>query len=274
MNILEQSQRAGEVVRKKLFLKRRKYSLSRTLPLNALEIRESDIFLVSYPRSGNTWMRILLAKLLYPQQDIRSLVELQKFLPDIHFKHFTTRHFSASLPRIIKSHFPYRTNYRKVIYLVRNPHDSLPSYHKYATNFMGYQGDLKAFIEDCLYGRIWPCSWKEHVESWTIGRPETEMPLIIRYEDLVADTYTEVAKLCAYIGLSLSDTAITQAIQFANKEKVKAITTDEDFFGVELMKNQFVTHATVGGWASQSSSDVKALIDEKLGPLLQHFNYC
>lgn len=40
------------------------------------------VWIASYPRSGNTWVRFLIANLLYKR--ITASSELQSFVPDVH----------------------------------------------------------------------------------------------------------------------------------------------------------------------------------------------
>src|SRR6202161_3525192 len=40
-----------------------------------------DRFLVSYPRSGNTWTRFLIANLVYPQRNV-SFLNIEELIPD------------------------------------------------------------------------------------------------------------------------------------------------------------------------------------------------
>src|SRR4051812_9410315 len=48
------------------------------------KITSDDMFLVSFPRSGNTWTRNLVAHILYPDEHIESFNQLQRFVPDIY----------------------------------------------------------------------------------------------------------------------------------------------------------------------------------------------
>lgn len=37
------------------------------------DLNPSDVFLVSYPRSGNTWARAIIANILYPNESLDAL---------------------------------------------------------------------------------------------------------------------------------------------------------------------------------------------------------
>ena len=75
-------------------------------------IWEDDIFLVSYPRSGNTWMRCLLANLLEPDQKW-NITNLARVVPDIHEP--WPQDWLPRRPRLLKSHLPYHADYGRVI---------------------------------------------------------------------------------------------------------------------------------------------------------------
>src|SRR5580658_693434 len=61
-----------------------------------------DIFLVSYPRSGNTWTRFLLGNLIY-QDDPVTFSNIESRIPEIYFNY---DRFLRQLPRprMLKSH--------------------------------------------------------------------------------------------------------------------------------------------------------------------------
>ena len=67
-------------------------------------MNNSTIFLVSYPRSGNTWIRHIIAEILYGKH-IASLKEIDIYIPDIHKIPITDK------TRIAKSHFTYMNCY-------------------------------------------------------------------------------------------------------------------------------------------------------------------
>jgi sulfotransferase family protein len=71
-------------------------------PGRSLLILPDDIFLVSFPKSGNTWTRFLLANLIFPETPA-TFANLHRLIPDPSAT--TKREFRhIPQPRIIKSH--------------------------------------------------------------------------------------------------------------------------------------------------------------------------
>ena len=106
---------------------------------NYLKVLDSDIFLVSYPRSGNTWLRFVLGT--YISGENVDWINLEYIFPDIYK---CSEDFLSKLqsPRYIKSHHPYDSRYNKIVYVVRDPRDVLVSYYFWHVKF-GYFEDTR-----------------------------------------------------------------------------------------------------------------------------------
>src|SRR5215469_5327024 len=164
-----------------------------------------DIFLVTYPRSGTTWISCIAADLLF-QKSPDKLTDIRLMVPDVHALPEKSE-VPAARQYLIKSHFQLNKEmpsreYRKVIYLIRDPRDVMLSYHRYVRFDSNYEGDLKEFAMDWVAGRIWPCSWQEHVNSWLARRARSapfELTLL-RYEDFIADPIGQIGVLAKVLG--------------------------------------------------------------------------
>ena len=67
-----------------------------------LTVYPDDVFIVSYPRSGNTWIRFLVGNLLDPDDPI-TFANVELRVPEIYF--FSDQQLLAlTRPRILKSH--------------------------------------------------------------------------------------------------------------------------------------------------------------------------
>ena len=94
-------------------------------------IHNDDTFIVSYPKSGNTWFRFILSNLL--RQSAEENIDFHsacRYVPDIEVHHPELE--ALQRPRFIKSHCPRLIEaYPRVIYLVRDPRDVYVSYFYY-----------------------------------------------------------------------------------------------------------------------------------------------
>jgi len=86
-----------------------------------ITIFPDDIFLTSYPRSGNTWIRFLVGNLMHTEEPV-TFLNVERLVPDM-YKHSDRTLRNLPRPRHLKSHDCFDPRYRKVIYIVRDPRD-------------------------------------------------------------------------------------------------------------------------------------------------------
>lgn len=191
---------------------------------------KDDIWLVSYPKSGNTWIRLLLANSLFGNPDINNLIELQKYVPDIHFKNCGIKPLSIGSRRIIKSHYQYNSKYGKIIYVVRDPFNCAWSYYKFLKEWKNIEDTFEDFIVKFKKGDMPYGSWSDHVNSWVKNKSDDEL-LLIKYEQLLSETEDNLCKMIDYIGFNCNSKSIESSIKKASPEIVAKITNDRVFFG-------------------------------------------
>src|SRR6201993_2221688 len=87
--------------------------LGHTSPGRYFEVFDDDTFIVSYPRSGNTWTRFLIANLLHPEEPA-TFVNIGRLVPDAEIQ--SSRYMrGVPSPRVIKSHTYFDPRYPRVI---------------------------------------------------------------------------------------------------------------------------------------------------------------
>ena len=187
-----------------------------------MKFRNDDTFLVSYPKSGNTWLRFLLANLIArPPESFR---DANRLVPDIHNAHTPDILESVPSPRIIKSHYPFDPQYKKVIYLVRDPRSvSLSQYffkmrRGEISSDVGFESFLEKFLDGFDDGYS---NWGDNVTSWLQTERGDGSLFVIRYEALRRNTFSELKRICEFGGIHFSDQKIEQAIANSSMEAMR-----------------------------------------------------
>src|SRR6266404_2586306 len=191
-----------------------KYVLGTDVAGRNLAVYPDDTFIVSYPRSGNTWTRFLVANLVHPEQKV-TFANIERLTPDC--EAMSSRCVKrVPRPRVIKSHQYFDPRYKRVIYMARDPRDVVVSqYHFHRKrNLIADQFPLSEYVGRFLAGRT--CfygSWGKHVASWLATGPGQPRFLLLRYEDMLDNTAREVSKVSSFLGLTASPHLIMQAVE-------------------------------------------------------------
>src|SRR5437667_2434462 len=82
-------------------------------------VRSDDTFVVSYPKSGSTWQRFLIANLLRPNEPI-SFLNVNGIVPDV-YQTSEEELANHPSPRILKSHDAFTPRFPRSIYITRDP---------------------------------------------------------------------------------------------------------------------------------------------------------
>ncbi len=187
-----------------------------------MEVRPDDTLLVSYPKSGNTWLRFLLAELLYPNANV-DFASIDQVIPDI----YKTSHRTierVEQPRFMKSHEPLDVRYRNVIYVVRNPSDVVVSYYHYKLLRKAFDESysIDLFAEEFINGRLETFgSWGDHVGGWLGARRECSRFLLLRYEDMLKDPFGQLEKITTYLDVRASADELARAVERCSLARLK-----------------------------------------------------
>ncbi|CCQ53956.1 MULTISPECIES: sulfotransferase domain-containing protein [Crocosphaera] len=248
--------------------------------------RHSDIFLVSYPKSGNTWMRFLIANLTKPS-DLVSFENINKIIPDL-YKTSTQELQELSDPRIIKSHECFDTRYKKVIYIVRNPYSVSVSLYHHLIKYKRISQELefKEFLQDFLQGfrettiSEWYRnlgSWSENVTSWLDSEDYASGDfLLIRYEDLMLDPLQEMSKVNRFLSKGADDVQIQEAIQKSNFKSMKNIENKQKNVGMLAETNSnipFIRSGNLDEWEQYFDKESINLVNVKFGKVMKRLDY-
>jgi hypothetical protein len=245
---------------------------------NRFTVFADDTFLVSYPKSGNTWVRFLLANLLHPGETV-GFANINRLLPapGVSSKRFLRK---LPRPRILKSHEPFDVRFRKVIYLIRDPRDVVVSeYHfnlkkRYIDSAVSLEEFVKRFIagETAGYG-----SWWEHAASWIAARQGNPAFLLVRYEDLLADPIGRTGKIAEFLGIQATQERLQSAVERSSADRMRKLEKQQadQWTGTKNTRKEipFVRAAKSGGWKEALPQRSAEEIEAAWAPLLKFLGY-
>lgn len=245
-------------------------------------------WLVSYPRSGNTWLRILLGGLIEDaarvdlaltplrtpvanrrefaaylgiEPDLLLDDEIADALPALHrqiARHATGPlilrkvHQRCSITRDGARAFPPDLSHG-VVYLVRDPRDVAVSGADYfgieIDEAIARMADTQTALSEAHAQGFDQLpqplgSWSSHAMSWL---DECAMPaLLVRYEDLLADTASELARVARFLGLPSENAPC--AAETASFARLRAAEEARGFTERSGAGGRFFRQGRAGGW--------------------------
>ena len=237
-----------------------------------------DAFLVSYPKSGNTWLRFMLTDLLGDRQadfDADSTVVAEVG---------SHRAAPAVLPgggRLIKSHEPYagphKRAYRKALYLVRDGRDVAVSYYYTLIRRGRYEeGDFQPFLRSFLGGEIDGYGpWHRHVESWLDSplRGDGSL-LVVKYEDLLKQPVQQLCGVLEFLGKPVARERVETAVDAHSAERMRERERNSRFHEKQKRTDiMFVRTAGRGDWGRTFSAEDEELFQSVAGEQLERLGY-
>lgn len=256
-----------------------RYLLGTDIAGRKLAVRADDTFLVSYPRSGNTWTRFLVANLLFPAQPV-SFANIEQLIPDAEAQS-SRRMKRVPSPRIIKSHQYFDHRYPKVVYIVRDPRDVVLSYYDFArkSRHIPDEYPLQNFVSQFVSGELsmdWG-TWGENVGSWVGARLGQRNFLLLRYEDLLARPEEELAKVARFLGVQPAPERLLDAVQRSSAERMRDMEKSQKQDWVTIKGKRpdipFIGTAISRKWESKLPAEAVLQIESAWGPLMNQLQY-
>ena len=228
--------RAAERLGARLLSDERRVGVERWMRgyLESRRLRDADAVVVSFGKSGRTWLRVLLSRLYQAQHGLPSEMLIE----------FDNLHrLNATVPKIFFTHDNYLRDltgdgaakhaYRgkPVVLLARNPTDVAVSQY--------FQWQHRMRPHKMLLNRYPPTdsniSMYEFVSGASAGIPKItrflnewaaafstlDRLLIVRYEDMRADTQAQLRRIVEFLGTPATDGEIDDAVAYASFENMR-----------------------------------------------------
>lgn len=239
-------------------------------------LSEHDVFLASYPKSGNTWLRHLLGYLVTGESTPwRGGINL---VSDLIGRHDPLPKVARGDGRLIKTHEPFNESYRRAIVLVRDGRDVAVSefffQQAYTRHFYLYHDSFETFLKLWLQGKTNGYrSWHNHVLSWNNAAQEDQRGfLILRFEDFKQDTLGSLRKVVDYAGLQADDQLLQAAIDDCSIDSMKR--KERDYWEAQGQPNRnFVRGGKSGGWRDYFTPELEELFWRHAGQAMTEMGY-
>lgn len=255
-----------------------KYLTGKDVAGRNLRCRPDDTFIVSYPKSGNTWLRFLVANLLYPQSPV-TLLDADRLVPSVDGR---SRKFFQRMvgPRMIKSHYPFEPAYERIIYIVRDPRDVAVSQFHYQVKrrVLDESHPIEDFVARFVAGKVCPYgSWGENVGSWMAARRHHSGFLWLRYEDLHLRTEMELLRIASHLNVEPTRELLAQTTARSSADRMRTLEREQagEWASTKGTRSDrlFVREASAGGWKNQLPESSVAAIESAWAPLMRFLHY-
>lgn len=271
------------------------------------------VWIASYPRSGNTWVRFLLSNMLYPQYAPMPLNRLGNLFPgdqnrirfetivgrsavdmtpdEMHAARASLQKYYTSQGRTMfvkthsafvkeRKHWHINPRYTEgAILVVRDPRDVVCS----MGNHFGidhktaarWMGEFDRILLDVEQPSLWcrTLDWSNFFQSWT--QRLGPRCCIVRHEDLNDQPFVEMKRILAFINQTASDEVIRNAISYSSFPRLKQLEEKEREGPVErFIKSPILFHTGgKGRWKDELDPQIAQAVVNRHERVMRHLGY-
>ncbi len=270
------------------------------------------LWLASYPKSGNTWMRAFLANLILDPAEPLPLKRIGEVCPsepaELWFQPLSVRPVSE-LTREEIAALRTRAQERAVtlnenvmpmkthsylgedcghpiismkatfgaVYIIRDPRDVALS----ASDHFGETLDetIKMMANPAGIGAPMPGTIvHELLSSWSNhveSWTKWNHPgiFVVRYEDLLANPLDQFGRVARHFGISSDPVRIEKAAEFSSFNQLQRLESDHGFIERSVHSERFFRAGRAGAWHEQLSPERVAKIEQDHAAQMKRYNY-
>ncbi|KAK7089003.1 sulfotransferase 1A1-like [Littorina saxatilis] len=185
--------------------------------IHNIEIRDDDVILCSYPKSGCHWLWEMTRMLRAGTAEV-GVVEKEKYMMEY------TPQKELPSPRTLNTHLFLRQLPKKIqdgkvklLFVYRNPKDVAVSFYNHHVKFpeYEYQGSFHDYLPALfLKGKVDFGGIFEYTRDWEAvfdSRPDLDV-FTVSYEQLQSDTFSKAKELAKFLGSTADDDTILEIV--------------------------------------------------------------
>ena len=251
----------------------------------------ADVAVVSFGKSGRTWLRVMISRyyqLMYgiPESVLLGFENYHRRNPEIPKIFFTHDNYIKDYTGEFDSKAPFYG--KKVVLLVRNPKDiAVSQYFQWQHRMRPAKKKLNKYPPHGTEVPAWDFVMDENVglpgiidylNLWAREAEQVEDLLIVRYEDMRSDTAAVLARVMEFInGTDANDEAVSKAVEYSSVENMRKLEEKNVFWlaggrmkpGKKGDPNTYkVRRAKVGGYKDYFTDDEVTKIDDLVADTL------
>lgn len=249
-----------------------------------VKMQMSDALLLSYPKSGRTWLRMALGVCLAEKYGLRpedptDLSALARWSGDVP----TIRPTHDGRPHLARPHELRQRKYAyigtRIVFLVRDPRDAVISLH-YQHRYRDGQdvGDLEDWVRTGAGGL--PTA-VEFLNSWERNLKLAREVVLVSYEGMQRDLGAVLSEVCSFVGVTPTQGTIDKVVERSSFDRMRALEAEggarEERLqarDVEDARTYKTRAGKVGGYVGEVSAETRAWMDRYVRDhLASHFGY-
>ncbi|KAL8533566.1 hypothetical protein ACS0TY_009822 [Phlomoides rotata] len=220
------------------------------------QLQHSDIFLVSAPKSGTTWLKAIIFTLVnrsrFPLVKNHPLIthNPHDLVPFLEIKHYvgdqTPAAFSLlSSPRFFSTHLPHgslpeslqNSPACKIVYLCRNPKDIFVSLWHFTNRLKPREAQTNSISEVfdmfCRGVSLFGPVWDHALGYWNRSRDNPDGVMFLKYEDMMEKPGIHIRRLAEFLGCPFSG----EEEEFGVADAILNMCSFDNLRGLEVNKN-------------------------------------
>lgn len=235
-------------------------------------VKDGDVFVVTYPRSGTTWteqmVHLLLNQGVQGEQRITDAVPWLETLPQ---RPNGMIAFLETLPkrRRFTSHLPYslmpprNDTTAKIVYVARNPKDVAISTYFHIQSKLGYDGTWEEHFHEFLNGDVGFGPYFDHILPWWQASQKDKNILFLKYENMKQDHAGHVAKLASFLDIQANAQLIETVVRLSSFQSMTSNeTTNFDWIPQRADAPKHFRKGDIGDWRNHFSAEQSQQMDD------------